>query len=58
MSVLKLSLRETAMLSNMIQKADSKSDKHGLNFKPVSDFNGCTCQGNCDGRTSCGCQWG
>ena len=53
MGNLTLTLSQKEQLSKL-------NDSNGSSYKftPDVQFNGCTCQGNCDGRTSCGCQWG
>lgn len=54
MSALTLNVEQKSKLAAVLSKVENVV----YNFKPEATFNGCTCQGNCDGRTSCGCQWG
>ena len=53
---LTLNAQEMAKLENMLTNSEATyGSVHS--FKPEHTVFACTCQGNCDGRTS-GCSWG
>ena len=53
---LKLKAKEMEKLQVMLNNAENKQGVVD-SYKPEHVVFACTCQGNCDGRTS-GCAWG
>ena len=56
MSNLTLSSEEMSSLAAFLDKSENYLGSD-YNYKPENAVFACTCQGNCDGRTS-GCSWG
>lgn len=54
--MLTLSNMEIKALEGMLSKAEAVNG-NDYTYKPDHIVFACTCQGNCDGRTS-GCSWG